>query len=177
MNKDIVKDAWQKLRALSAGDRSVLEASLARLPSDDGRFLGTTPDSLNDRLWSDFVALGWMRVHQEPQPKHPLKTFEITSEGVPKLTRLLSELNAARLSHASAMLAIENEVCLPFARAVRTQVQAAGGDLSDVLMLTSMAIARIVGGNFAEKDTDGAIDTIAERSKNFVRSMGKDRSG
>jgi hypothetical protein len=49
-----------QMRQLSAADFSVLNAAVQALDEQDSVRVTTTPDSANDRLWSQFAALGMM---------------------------------------------------------------------------------------------------------------------
>jgi hypothetical protein len=86
----------KQLSELSAGDQSVLREGAARPHSE----MTTTPDSPNDRLWSQMEALGWMisRVHEIAVPNGPtirLKMFAITDAGRARIAELLSSVSRA----------------------------------------------------------------------------------
>jgi hypothetical protein len=73
-------DVAPLVAALSAGDRSVLDAAVAR----DNADLMTTEGSANFALWSAFAAKGWMTLKEDPQGGPiglKLKTFALTDAG------------------------------------------------------------------------------------------------
>jgi hypothetical protein len=49
-----------RMRALSPGDLSILEAVVESLGGEEATNLTTTPASANGRLWSEMTKLGWM---------------------------------------------------------------------------------------------------------------------
>ena len=81
----------ERMRAMSAADISVLEAS-ANTPDSN---MTTAPGSANEALWSEFVKLGWMIKNEDaldpPGGKRFVMTiYSISSEGLQPVHDLLS---------------------------------------------------------------------------------------
>ena len=83
----------ERMRAMSAADISVLEAS-ANTPDSN---VTTAPGSANEALWSEFVKLGWMIKKEDALDLPGGRRFEMTiysisSEGLQPILDLLSTL-------------------------------------------------------------------------------------
>jgi hypothetical protein len=83
----------ERMRAMSAADISVLEAS-ANTPESN---VTTAAGSANEALWSEFVKLGWMIKKEDmldlPAGKRFVMTiYSISSEGLQPILDLLSTL-------------------------------------------------------------------------------------
>ena len=66
-----------RIRALSAGDRSVIVASA----STPGAAMMTSAGSANDSLWSEMEAVGWTARDKEKPPADFLRVFVLTESG------------------------------------------------------------------------------------------------
>jgi hypothetical protein len=85
------EELLQQMRALSAGDLSVLQASMRH----DDAVLTTTEGSPNAVLWSKFETLTWMRRVPATFPKDlPIRMmqFSVTPQGKRPIAELLAEL-------------------------------------------------------------------------------------
>ena len=80
----------QLMRAMSPADLSVIETAARRA----GNQAVTIAGSANDMLWSDFVALGWMKTVPVPEglPDN-IRVFEVTAAGAAPISGLLQRLN------------------------------------------------------------------------------------
>ena len=83
----------ERMRAMSAADISVLEASASTPDSN----VTTAPGSANEALWSEFVKLGWMIKKEDALDLPGGRRFEMTiysisSEGLQPILDLLSTL-------------------------------------------------------------------------------------
>jgi hypothetical protein len=84
-----------RLRALSPGDRSVIEAA----SSKPGNLMSTSPGSPNDLLWSDMEKVGWTKrttLSGQPVETDPLanvlRVYALTEEGMKSVQAALARL-------------------------------------------------------------------------------------
>jgi hypothetical protein len=87
----------ERLRNLSPGDRSVIEASASK----PGSAMTTSPGSANDQLWSDMEKVGWTKrvnpFEGAPNAKELaalLRAFELTDAGTKAVTAALAKIRA-----------------------------------------------------------------------------------
>jgi len=88
-----VEGLLTRMRKMSAADLSVL-AACTQTPESG---MTTAPDSPNEVLWSEMVALGWMTVKDDELELtegflFPMKIYNIRPEGLEPISNLLAAL-------------------------------------------------------------------------------------
>jgi hypothetical protein len=83
----------ERMRAMSAADLSVLEAS-ANTPDSN---MTTAPGSANEALWTAFAGFGWVGIKEDALDlpdgkKFVMKIYTITREGLQPILNLLAAL-------------------------------------------------------------------------------------
>jgi hypothetical protein len=145
-----------QMLTLSAGDLSVLEASLAKPDSTMMTVIG----SANDRLWSKMERRGWLKKEVSLSNHQPLpfqtSAYRFADGGREAVAALFVTLLArARSSSAPAnprrsseinqkMTAIANAKSDAFIKDLIDVVKQDGGDLGDVLTITSLTAAKVI---------------------------------
>jgi hypothetical protein len=124
------------LKEMSAGDLSILEALPETLRQEETARLVTIPGSRNDLLWSQMVALNWMKLG-EPLEEHPAsKVYIVSREALEPLETLLIQFKRDGLPD------LFNELRREIPRLIGPRVVAAGGAPSDLALM----LAGIVEG-------------------------------
>ena len=70
------------MRELSAADLSILQAVEESIDVEDTLKITTTPDSPNDRLWSEMAKLGWMSADAPLEVPVATKVFVIHASAI-----------------------------------------------------------------------------------------------
>ncbi len=68
----------ERMRNMSAGDLSILEAALTDLDGGEPVMMTTTPGSDNDLLWSQMVAHGWLTQAAPLEVPIPTEAFVVS---------------------------------------------------------------------------------------------------
>ncbi len=127
-----------RLRELSPADLSILDAVIDSLASGQSVQVTTTPDSANDRLWSELatLALGWMTTDAPLDVPVENKLFTVRASAREPLAELLTDLKR------DALPGIFNQLRRKMPARIAPPVIAAGGTPADV----SMMLAGIIEG-------------------------------
>src|ERR1700684_4271171 len=85
------------MRQMSAADLSILEAVPQALEQEESVRLATVSGSKNDLLWSQMVAVGWMK-QEDPLEEEPAsKVYLVPRESREPLESLLLDLKRDEL--------------------------------------------------------------------------------
>jgi hypothetical protein len=159
----------RRLMSMTFGDISVLQASLDQQEGE--AILVTSQGSANDKLWSDFVELGWMvRKPDPPLPGVvPTKLFALTDRGKEPLKRIVDGYRRESDRRSRAMLEIYRNLCIPFVNNLKAQIKSVQGfELRDVIALTAMTTAGIIKISFSKEEHDAAINSIAQETRRWI---------
>jgi hypothetical protein len=145
-----------QMLTLSAGDLSVLEASLGKPDS----VMLTVIGSANDRLWSKMEKRGWLKKEMSLSNHQPLpfqaSAYRFADGGREAVAALFVTLLARRRASPAPsnlrrspeinqkMTVIANAKSDAFIKDLIEVVKQDGGDLGDVLTITSLTAAKVI---------------------------------
>jgi len=117
------------MREMSAADLSILETVPQTLEQEESVRLVTVSGSKNDLLWSQMVALDWMK-QEGPLEEHPAsKVYIVSREARDPLEGLLLDLKRDELPK------ILNELRRDIPPMIGPRVIASGGTPADLVMM------------------------------------------
>ncbi len=125
-----------RMRELSAGDLSILEAVVESLEGEDEVRLTTTPGSANDRLWSEMTVLGWMSADAPLEVPVDTKVFVVHAAARERLSSLLLDLKR------DALPALFSDLRREIPAKIVPPVVAAGGTPADVSLMLAGIVER-----------------------------------
>jgi hypothetical protein len=146
-----------RMRELSAGDLSILEAVVESLQGEDEVRLTTTPGSANDRLWSEMTVLGWMSADAPLEVPVDTKVFVVHAAAKEPLSSLLLDLRRDALPKLFSDLRRE----IP--AKIVPPVVAAGGTPADVSLMLAGIVERTMRKYIKPDLHDAFVDDIVQK--------------
>ncbi len=124
------------IRQLSPADRSVLEAVVQSLESEESVRVTTTPGSANDRIWSEMATLGWMSVDTPLDVPVDTRVYIVERRTMKPLSEMLLDIKRDGLPD------LFNELRREIPAKFVPSVIASGGTPSDVSLMLAGIIER-----------------------------------
>jgi hypothetical protein len=124
------------IRQLSPADRSVLEAVVQSLESEETVRVTTTPGTANDRVWSEMAILGWMSIDTPLEVSVDTRVYIVEQRAKKPLCEMLLDIKRDGLPD------LFNELRREIPAKIVPPVIASGGLPSDVSMMLAGIIER-----------------------------------
>jgi hypothetical protein len=147
---------------MSDGDLSTLAAA-AKTPKDAS--VGTGAGSMNDVLWSEFCALGWMAQESLPPSLESKRRYSITTAGIEPIQKLLSAAQQRKQTLHEKRLDIYKRLCVPFAIKLHEELLKVDSSYGTTVTLAGMTLAVILKSCIAPADHEKVAAQILELAK------------
>lgn len=154
---------FQRLRRMSAGDISVLRASLETSNSE----MTTMPGSANDSLWSEMVTLGWMSKRTDAVGPIQILLFKVEPAGTEPIRALLQQL-ARDQAHVEEMVTIANNLYDKVIPEIFQSLKARDIPWEDCMTILGGLVSETVSRIFKKEVQEEVLSAITQVAKHRI---------